>query len=164
MNIDIQLKEKLESIDFTNRYIKICNEHSDYNNSIDNVNIEKINELFRSFSYPFKYSQKQRFYKLIEKVEGYTLQFNVLIKSGYIQLVWHIKQNSEILKLGWGMWESIVEEIKNTEFTQKPFFSTYQDLEAILKEAFSIYEDFKAELKTRTRSPKSSLKDKRYYN
>jgi hypothetical protein len=59
-----------------------------------------------------------------------------------------VKQNEQMLKLSWGVWESILEEMlnKNFEIRPRPYYSNYQDLEEILTEAFAIYEDFKTEV------------------
>jgi hypothetical protein len=146
MNIDKQLKSKLEKVDFVIRYMNICNKYSNYDKSMDSVNIEEVKEIFESLLLPFKFYKSERFFKLNEKVDSYYLQFNIVVKSGYVQFIWHIKQNEEPLKLGWGMWESIIEEMTSLEYTRKPLFCSYLDLEAILKEVFSIYEDFKEEL------------------
>ena len=46
------------------------------------------------------------------------------------------------------MWENIVEEIESIDFEIKPrpYYSNYEELEEILREAFAIYEDFKTEV------------------
>lgn len=146
MNIDKLLKGKLEKIYFVNRYMNMCDLYSNYDKSMNSVDVEKVKKIFEKLLLPFKFNKGERFFKLNEKLDRYNLQFNILVKSGYVQFVWHVKENEESLVLGWGMWESIIEEINYLEYTRKPLFCTYEDLEAILKEAFSIYEDFKAEL------------------
>ena len=62
--------------------------------------------------------------------------------------MWSVKQNEQMLKLSWGIWESILEEMLNKSFEirPRPYYSNYEELEEILTEAFAIYEDFKTEV------------------
>ena len=131
--IDGHLKKVLEKIDFVERYLSLCTKHSDREN---NINVS------------FNFSKKECFFKIKEKIVAYNFQFNIIPYTGALQFVWDVKVNKIRLKLGWGMWENIVEEIEGIDFEIKPrpYYSNYQELQEILTEAFAIYEDFKTEV------------------
>ena len=131
--IDSHLKKVLEKIDFVERYLSLCTKHSDREN---NINVS------------FSFDKKECFFKIKEKIIAYDFQFNIIPYTGALQFVWSVKQNEQMLKLSWGVWESILEEMLNKSFEirPRPYYSNYQDLEEILTEAFAIYEDFKIEV------------------
>lgn len=146
--IDNNLKEVLEKIDFVKRYLYLCDKYSDRENNIKEKSLNEIEKRLNEMNIPFSFSKKECFFKIKEKSTPYEFQFNVIPYIGALQFVLDIKLNKNRLKLGWGMWENIVEEIKNIDFEIKPrpYYSNYQDLEEILREVFSIYEDFKNEV------------------
>ena len=131
--IDSHLKKVLEKIDFVERYLSLCTKHSDREN---NINVS------------FSFSKEECFFKIKEKIVTYDFQFNIIPYTGALQFVLSVKQNEQMLKLSWGVWESILEEMLNKSFEirPRPYYSNYQDLEEILTEAFAIYEDFKTEV------------------
>lgn len=146
--IDSHLKEVLVKIDFVKRYLYLCDKYSDRENNIKEKSLYEIEKILNEMNIPFRFSKKECFFKIKEKLAPYDFQFNVIPYTGALQFVLDVKLNKNRLKLGWGMWENIVEEIKNIDFEIKPrpYYSNYQELEEILKEAFSIYEDFKREV------------------
>ena len=148
MSIDIRLKKVLQKINFEKRYLEICNKYSDFQNSIDSKSISDIDLLLNQMEVKFKYSKKECFFKIEDKSNLITIGFNIIPYTGALQFVWDIKVNKIRLKLGWGMWENIVEEIESIDFEIKPrpYYSNYEELEEILREAFAIYEDFKTEV------------------
>ena len=141
MSIDIRLKKVLQKINFGKRY-------SDFQNSINSKSISDIDLLLNQMEVKFKYSKKECFFKIEDKSNLITIGFNIIPYTGALQFVWSVKQNEQMLKLSWGVWESILEEMlnKNFEIRPRPYYSNYQDLEEILTEAFAIYEDFKTEV------------------
>ena len=146
--IDCHLKKVLEKIDFVERYLSLCTKHSDRENNIKDKSLKEIGELLNNINVSFSFSKKECFFKIKEKIVAYDFQFNIIPYTGALQFVWDIKVNKIRLKLGWGMWENIVEEIESIDFEIKPrpYYSNYQELEEILREAFTIYEDFKNEV------------------
>ena len=148
MSIDIRLKRILQKINFEKRYLEICNKYSDFENSIDSKSISDIDLLLNQMEVKFKYSKKECFFKIKEKIVAYNFQFNIIPYTGALQFVWSVKQNEQMLELSWGVWESILEEILNKSFEirPRPYYSNYQELKEILTEAFAIYEDFKTEV------------------
>ena len=148
MSIDIRLKRILEKINFEKRYLEICTKHSDRENNIKDKSLKEIGELLNNINVSFSFSKKECFFKIKEKIVAYDFQFNIIPYTGALQFVWDIKVNKIRLKLGWGMWENIVEEIESIDFEIKPrpYYSNYEELEEILREAFAIYEDFKTEV------------------
>jgi len=148
MSIDIRLKKVLQKINFEKRYLEICTKHSDRENNIKDKSLKEIGELLNNINVSFSFSKKECFFKIKEKIVAYDFQFNIIPYTGALQFVWDIKVNKIRLKLGWGMWENIVEEIESIDFEIKPrpYYSNYEELEEILREAFAIYEDFKTEV------------------
>ena len=148
MSIDIRLKKVLQKINFGKRYLEICTKHSDRENNIKDKSLKEIGELLNNINVSFSFSKKECFFKIKEKIVAYDFQFNIIPYTGALQFVWDIKVNKIRLKLGWGMWENIVEEIESIDFEIKPrpYYSNYEELEEILREAFAIYEDFKTEV------------------
>ena len=96
----------------------------------------------------FKYSKKECFFKIENKSNLITIEFNIIPYTGALQFVWSVKLNKQMLELSWGVWESILEEMLNKSFEirPRPYYSNYQELEEILTEVFAIYEDFKTEV------------------
>ena len=128
--IDSHLKKVLEKIDFVERYLSLCTKHSDRENNIKDKSLKEIGELLNNINVSFDF------------------QFNIIPYTGALQFVWSVKQNEQMLKLSWGIWESILEEMLNKSFEirPRPYYSNYEELEEILTEAFAIYEDFKTEV------------------
>ena len=148
MSIDIRLKKVLQKINFEKRYLEICNKYSDFQNSINSKSISDIDLLLNQMEVKFKYSKKECFFKIKEKIVAYDFQFNIIPYTGALQFVWSVKLNKQMLELSWGIWESILEEMLNKSFEirPRPYYSNYQELKEILTEAFAIYEDFKTEV------------------
>ena len=148
MSIDIRLKKVLQKINFEKRYLEICTKHSDRENNIKDKSLKEIGELLNNINVSFSFSKKECFFKIKEKIVAYDFQFNIIPYTGALQFVWDIKVNKIRLKLGWGMWENIVEEIESIDFEIKPrpYYSNYKELEEILREALAIYEDLKTEV------------------
>ena len=146
--IDSHLKKVLEKIDFVERYLSLCTKHSDRENNIKDKSLKEIGELLNNINVSFSFSKEECFFKIKEKIITYDFQFNIIPYTGALQFVLSVKQNEQMLKLSWGVWESILEEMlnKNFEIRPRPYYSNYQDLEEILTEAFAIYEDFKTEV------------------
>ncbi len=146
--IDGHLKKILEKIDFVERYLSLCTKHSDRENNIKDKSLKEIGELLNNINVSFSFSKKECFFKIKEKIVAYNFQFNIIPYTGALQFVWDVKVNKIRLKLGWGMWENIVEEIEDIDFEiePRPYYSNYQELEEILTEAFAIYKDFKTEV------------------
>ena len=146
--IDSHLKKVLEKIDFVERYLSLCTKYSDRENNIKDKSLKEIGELLNNINVSFSFSKEECFFKIKEKRFAYDFQFNIIPYTGALQFVLSVKQNEQMLKLSWGVWESILEEMlnKNFEIRPRPYYSNYQDLEEILTEAFAIYEDFKTEV------------------
>lgn len=146
MELSDQLKQILIKINFKNRYSKLCDVYNNFDNRARNFELDKVEEIIKNNNYSFKFNSKESFFKVNEKIQPYNFTFNIIIKDGIVQFVWDIKKNDIRIHLGWGMWESIIEFMANEEFTRKPIFTNYNDLNVILSEGFKIYEDFKNEL------------------
>ena len=126
----------------------MCTRHSDRENNIKDKSLREIDELLNNMNVSFSFDKKECFFKIKEKIVAYDFQFNIIPYTGALQFVWSVKLNKQMLELSWGIWESILEEMLNKSFEirPRPYYSNYQELEEILREAFAIYEDFKTEV------------------
>lgn len=92
------------------------------------------------------------FFKVEEKANGIKFYINTCLKYSNAELIIGATDVTRESHITGSIFHSLHSDIKYAEgieldgFVKKPKFRTYEDLEAILKEAFSIYEDFKAEL------------------
>lgn len=145
MIVNYELVPVLNNINFSNRFIELSDKYKDFENRLMDEDFENVQNVILSFEYNFRFSKSENFFKLIENVSFYRIQFNVSTLRGIVEFVWGVEKNGERLKMG-GSICGAVEFLTNQEFTSKPVYRSYEDLKVILKEALIIYEDFKAEL------------------
>jgi hypothetical protein len=146
MDIDEKLVPILKDVDFAFRYKSLCEKYSDFDHRLIDYDVQRIKVFYESVGLIVSFSKKENFFKTIEKAGAYGIQLNTIPKRGFVQFVLDLKFGEERIKLGWGMWESITGELIEKEFTAKPIFTSYEELEDILKEGSAIYEDIKREL------------------
>ncbi|AYB29172.1 hypothetical protein [Chryseolinea soli] len=103
---------------------------------------DRIQAFYDGKGLKVSFVEGERFFKVLDTVGKFKIQFNTIPENGFLQFVLDVKNGKERYNLGWGMWESITRELLNIE-SRKPKFGSYEELNEILKEAFSIYEDFK---------------------
>jgi len=145
MDIHSSLVPILQQINFASRYKSLCERYSDFNGRLKEYDRDKIQDFYEGKGLKVSFVKGERFFKVLETVGEFKVQFNTIPENGFLQFVLDVKKGNERYNLGWGMWESITRELLNTE-SGKPKFINYEELNEILKEAFSIYEDFKREL------------------
>lgn len=146
MELDVNLKKVLVKINFIERYQKLSNSFQFESPFFSNYENERVNELIKNFGHNAKHIKNENFFKIVDKELDFQFQFNISIKNGVVELIWDVLKNKNRLQLGgpWGMITKLIQDDYNR--IKLPVFRSYEDLEAILKEAFNIYEDFKAEL------------------
>jgi hypothetical protein len=145
MIVNSSLVPILKDIHFSDRFINLSNKYTDFDKRLVSDDFNEIEKSIQSFEYNFKFNKSENFFKLIENIKPYKIQFNVVIQRGIVEFIIGIEKDGERLKMG-GSVCGAVEFLIGKSFTSKPIYKDYEDLQAILKEAFSIYEDFKAEL------------------
>jgi hypothetical protein len=124
MNVDIHsdLITPLQNISFSTRYKELCG-NKEYNPSLINFDELIIPNYIKQQGYELKYSKREKFYKIDEKKGALKIQFNIIPNNGFIQLVWDVKIGNNRLYLGYGMWESITDNLdlldnKTDKFTR----------------------------------------------
>lgn len=149
MEIDEKILPILNKIGFANRYLSVCESYPYFENGVvQSYNHNNILETIKSYNDKFRYIKKEKFFKLTEKVSGFSIQFNIIIKDEVIQLVCDLKQDDIRLNMAWGTWESIVSVLMKKDFKIKPrpCFHNHDELKEILKVIFEIYADLKKEV------------------
>jgi len=145
MTVSSLLVPVLNTINFTDRFINLSKDYNAFEDRLVDDDFDIVQNIIQSFGYKFKFKKTENFFKLVETVNPYKIQFNVVIQRGNIEFIWGIEKNAERLKMG-GSICGAIGFLTEQNFTSKPIYRNYEDLREILKEAFSIYEDFKMEL------------------
>lgn len=150
--MELNSKEYLlyKNINFVKRYENLSLNYQ-FEDRLEYKN-EGVLDLMAKLGYKAKYVKSNNFFKVEDKIEGIKFYLNTCLKYGNAELIIgaaEIKADQFITgSVFHGLYSDIkyAEGVQLGEFMKMPKFRTYEDLEAILKEAFSIYEDFKTEL------------------
>lgn len=145
MTVNSLLVPILNMINFTDRFMDLSKNYDAFEDRLVEDNFDSVQNIVQSFGYTFKFNKSENFFKLIETVNLYKIQFNIAIQRGRIEFIWGIEKNGERLQMGVSICGAIGFLTKQN-YTRKPIYRSYEELRKILKEAFSIYEDFKMEL------------------
>jgi|GEM_PF-208123 len=108
------------------------------------ASIEQATNIIESLGYEAIYNKKEKFLKvgLIESLPTYRIWFNMDLRFGIAELIWVVYYNGEV-RLG-SPWDVYPELLIGPEKKIKlPVYSSYSELEQILKAAFELYEEFK---------------------
>ena len=144
----MNLKSVFEKVNFFERYKKICVEHNDFDNSMRGNHRVKYDEILKDLGYTFKYYGRESFYNIADKINEFTLTFNLVLKDGMIEPILYIKKNGKLCSPD-GILHSMPGQM-GIDFDRKkyylPLYATLEELKEILKDLFSIYEDIKKEL------------------
>ncbi len=143
MNIDKRIAHFFEQVNFGERYVEICEKHSDTDKSLDTYELEVIKRFYEKKGLKIKFHKRERFFKNISNIGEFKVQLNINPYKGCIQFVFDFMLGDEDLDLGLGMWESITEELLNRRYTRKPNFCSVSELEEILEETFKLYENLR---------------------
>jgi len=146
MQLHPKLKPVLEHINFLSRYGALYERFSLTEGRFDTYSNDEVLKIFELLGYKFKYNKKENFFGLKEQIKDFEFQFNISCKYANVELIWGLTKNKERLTLG-GPWGLIGDLLIGYNCNIKdPMFTSYDDLQAILKEALLIYEDFKKEV------------------
>jgi hypothetical protein len=139
-----------KNIDFVKRYESLS-KNFQFEDRLDYANDEVLS-LITKLGYKAKYVKSDNFFKVEEKVNSIKFYLNVCLKYSNAELIIGATDIAKNQFITGDVFHGLHSDMKYAEgvelngFVKKPKFRTYEDLEAILKEAFSIYEDFKTEL------------------
>ncbi|QIZ44479.1 hypothetical protein BHV55_23265 [Bacillus sp. RZ2MS9] len=146
-DLEPEIKEVLEKIDFIQRYKALSKQFPDRENTFENYENEKAIEVFESLGYKARFMKKENFFIVgeVKNKDFYTFRFNISLKYGLVEFIWSARYNGEV-RVGnsWGMFVKVLSN--GSERLPAVCFHSYDELKEIMKIAFEMYEDFKREL------------------
>ncbi|PFW30101.1 hypothetical protein COL07_10905 [Bacillus cereus] len=146
-DLEPEIKEVLEKIDFIQRYKALSKQFPDRENTFENYENEKAIEVFESLGYKARFMKKENFFIVgeVKNKDFYTFRFNMSLKYGLVEFIWSARYNGEV-RVG-NSWDMFVKVLSNgSERLPAVCFHSYDELKEIMKIAFEMYEDFKREL------------------
>ncbi|MDV6036522.1 hypothetical protein [Bacillus sp. SM-B1] len=146
-DLEPEIKEVLEKIDFIQRYKALSKQFPDRENTFENYENEKAIEIFESLGYKARFMKKENFFIVgeVKNKDFYTFRFNISLKYGLVEFIWSARYNGEV-RVG-NSWDMFVKVLSNgSERLPAVCFHSYDELKEIMKIAFEMYEDFKREL------------------
>ncbi|MGE1024887.1 hypothetical protein ACQGS6_13065 [Bacillus sp. GMs2/2] len=146
-DLEPEIKEVLEKIDFIQRYKALSKQFPDRENTFENYENEKAIEVFESLGYKALFMKKENFFIVgeVKNKDFYTFRFNISLKYGLVEFIWSARYNGEV-RVG-NSWDMFVKVLSNgSERLPAVCFHSYDELKEIMKIAFEMYEDFKREL------------------
>ena len=143
--------EIVEKIHLYDRYSYISNQYRYEDKSKDYSN-DKTIEIVKELGYSAKYRKKEKFFQIIETIDGIKFYFHFSLEYGMVEVIifWENENNKDLS--GGGLLSvvcKLIEIAKNEEkegYIKDACFRNYEDLKNILREYFLIYEDFKISL------------------
>ena len=150
MEMNSKIKDALIKIDFIKRYEELSKKYDPLKTPSDDrlvhLDGEEVMSMIRALGYTPKFNSKEKFYYTQDEQKGdLSFRVHLILEYGMADIIWVVKENGELL-LGspWGTYSRRI--IDSSYRIKKPVFSTYDDLEDILKISFKMYEDFKVAL------------------
>ena len=143
--------EIFEKINLYERHSNISNQYR-FEDKLKDYSNDKTIEIVKELGYSAKYRKKEKFFQIIETIDGIKFYFHFSLKYGLVEIIiyWECINNKDIW--GGGTFAGICKKIeiaKNEEkegYIKKARFRNYEDLKNILREYFLIYEDLKTEV------------------
>ena len=143
--------EIFEKINLYERHSNISNQYR-FEDKLKDYSNDKTIEIVKELGYSAKYRKKEKFFQIIETIDGIKFYFHFSLKYGLVEVImyWECINNKD--KWGGGTFAGICKKIeiaKNEEkegYIKKARFRNYEDLKNILREYFLIYEDLKISL------------------
>ncbi|CDN38222.1 hypothetical protein [Bacillus thuringiensis] len=146
-DLELEIKEVLEKINFVERYKALSEKFSNSENTFENYENEKVFEVFETLGYKACYNKKADFFIVgeVKNKDSYAFRFNISLKYGVAELIWEAWHNDEV-RVG-DPWDVFIRLLSN-DMGKVPvlYFHSYDELKEIMKIAFEMYEDFKREL------------------
>ena len=143
--------EIFEKINLYERHSNISNQYR-FEETFENYSNEKVIEIVKELRYSAKYKKKEKFFQIIEIIDGIKFYFHFSLEYGMVEVIifWEYENNKDLS--GGGLLSvvcKLIEIAKNEEkegYIKKARFRNYEDLKNILREYFLIYEDLKISL------------------
>ncbi|WP_427182403.1 hypothetical protein [Paenibacillus sp. TC-CSREp1] len=146
MQLKQEIKITLEKVHFIDRYINLSKNYAfDFKEKLSEVDNSTVLGIFDELGYKVTFNKKEKFFKLVESVDGYKFQFNISLNHSVLEFIWAVWREEE-LQLG-SPWDVLKELLDGSEESvRSPVFRNYAELKEILSEALHMYEEFKREL------------------
>lgn len=143
--------EIFEKINLYEKHSNISNQYR-YEDKLKDYSNDKTIEIVKELGYSAKYRKKEKFFQIIETIDGIKFYFHFSLEYGLVEVImyWECINNKDIW--GGGTFAGICKKIeiaKNEEkegYIKDACFRNYEDLKNILREYFLIYEDLKTEV------------------
>ncbi|MCU5379015.1 hypothetical protein OCA08_17945 [Bacillus cereus] len=146
-DLELEIKEVLEKIDFVERYKSLSEKFPDRTNTFENYENEKVIVVFESLGYKARFMKKENFLIVgeVKNKDFYTFRFNISLKYGLVEFIWSARYNGEVrVRNSWDMFIKVLSN--GSDRLPAVCFHSYDELKEIMKIAFEMYEDFKREL------------------
>ena len=143
--------EIFEKINLYERHSNISNQYR-FEDKLKDYSNDKTIEIVKELGYSAKYRKKEKFFQIIETIDGIKFYFHFSLKYGLVEVIMYWECINDKDKWGGGTFAGICKKIeiaKNEEkegYIKDACFRNYEDLKNILREYFLIYEDFKISL------------------
>ena len=140
--------EIFEKINLYERHSNISNQYR-YEDKLKDYSNDKTIEIVKELGYSAKYRKKEKFFQIIETIDGIKFYFHFSLEYGMVEIIMGMMNKKNIIG---GLVPNIckkIEIVKNEEkegYIKDACFRNYEDLKNIFREYFLIYEDFKTEV------------------
>ena len=140
--------EIFEKIHLYDRYSYISNQYR-YEDKLKDYSNDKTIEIVKELGYSAKYRKKEKFFQIIEIIDGIKFYFHFSLEYGMVEIIMGMMNKKNIIG---GLVPNVckkIEIVKNEEkegYIKDACFRNYEDLKNILREYFLIYEDLKTEV------------------
>ena len=143
--------EIFEKINLYERHSNISNQYR-FEETFENYSNDEVIEIVKELGYSAKYRKKEKFFQIIEIIDGIKFYFHFSLEYGMVEVIifWEYENNKDLS--GGGLLSvvcKLIEIAKNEEkegYIKDARFRNYEDLKNILREYFLIYEDLKISL------------------
>ena len=129
--------EIFEKINLYERHSNISNQYR-FEDKLKDYSNDKTIEIVKELGYSAKYRKKEKFFQIIETIDGIKFYFHFSLKYGLVEIIiyWEYEKNKDIW--GGGTFAGICKKIEITKNEEK---------EGYIKHAhFRNYEDLKREV------------------
>ena len=142
--------EIFEKINLYERHSNISNQYR-FEDKLKDYSNDKTIEIVKELGYSAKYRKKEKFFQIIETIDGIKFYFHFSLEYGMVEIIMGMMNKNKKNIIG-GLVPNICKKIeiaKNEEkegYIKDACFRNYEDLKNILREYFLIYEDLKISL------------------
>jgi hypothetical protein len=136
----------IQTIDFENRYISLCQKYNDALNSLKKTQKKEIIVALSQSDIPLEYISKDKFFKQDEYLREFILRLGVKLNDGIIEpFIFIIEGDSWIIynRVDFLLFEN------NSSYNRAKYnilyYNSYPQMVEIIQALISIYSDFKKE-------------------